>query len=56
MYTSVLIRAGSLDYLGLKKAECNACSATIRQPCGWSRDVKPRAKVLLFREGKMGKT
>lgn len=59
MHTSVIVRAGSLSGLfRIEKnpTECNACSATIKQPCDWSRDVKPRAKVLLVREGKMEQT
>jgi len=39
-----------------KSPECNASSAAIKQPCDWRRHVKPRAKVVLFREGKMEQT
>lgn len=31
-------------------------SATIKQPCDWSRDMQPRTKVSLFREWKMEHT
>lgn len=58
MHTSISIRARSLS--GLLRAERspegNACSAATKQRCDWSRDVKPRVKVLQFREEEMEHT
>lgn len=58
IHTSVSIRAKSLSGLLMveRSPEGNACSATNKQPCDWSKDMKPRVKVLQFREGEMEQT